>query len=60
MSNAGPINGGDTGSGQVGIALPGGYTATGNVTVSHTAFIIIAALIILWLLGAVVFRSVRM
>jgi len=55
-----PINGGDTGSAQVGITLPGGYSATGNATVSHSAFIIIGALVILWLLGAVVFRSVRM
>lgn len=60
MANAGPINGGDTGSGEVGVQLPGGYVAHGNVTVSHSAFIILAALLILWLLGAVVFRSVRM
>lgn len=50
---------GDTGSGEVGVAL-GNVSATGNVTVSHTAFIIIGALVVLWILGAVAFKSIRM
>lgn len=34
--------------------------ASGQVTVGHTWFIIVGAIIILWLLGGGVFRNIRM
>lgn len=63
------LSSGDTGSGDVGVNLD--PHATGNpirgadnrmatVTSGHTWIIIVAALALLWLLGAGVFRSIRM
>lgn len=59
---------GDTGSGAVGVNLAAHATGnpmavsgiSANVTVGHTWLIIVGALAILWLLGAGVFRSIRM
>jgi len=57
----------DTGSGQVGANLdahatgnPVAVGGSGSVTVGHTWLIVIGALALLWLLGGVVFKSVRM
>lgn len=54
---------GDTGSGQTGVTLTGNVPGAGfgaNVTVGHTMLLILGAVLILWLLGAVVFKSIRM
>jgi hypothetical protein len=56
---------GDTGSGQTGVSLSGhaggnGAGVTAGVTVGHTVLLILGALAILWLLGAGVFKSIRM
>lgn len=55
-----PRSDGDTGSGEIGVALPDGSQIQGNVTVTHTVLILVGALIGLWLLGGVAFRSIRM
>jgi hypothetical protein len=54
---------GDTGSGQTGVTLTGAVPGAGfgaNVTVGHTLLLILGAVLLLWLLGAVVFKSIRM
>lgn len=60
---------GDTGSGETGVNLgahatgnpfPDSFTATANVTVAHTWLIPIVALVLLWLLGGVAFKGIRM
>lgn len=58
---------GDTGSGDTGVDLSGHVTGNpiragvgGSVTVGHTWFIIVGALILLWLFGGVLFRHIRM
>jgi hypothetical protein len=57
---------GDTGSGDLGVNL--GAHMTGNPirhgqaapTVLHTWLIVVGALLLLWLLGGYVFKSIRM
>ena len=54
---------GDTGSGQTGVTLSGTVPGAGfgaNVTVGHTVLLILGAVALLWLLGSVVFKSIRM
>lgn len=51
---------GDSGSGEFGITLPGVGATQGSVTVHHTVLILLVCLIALWLLGGLVFKSVRM
>ena len=58
---------GDTGSGDLGVNLGAHMTGnpirqsdSGNVTVGHTLVIIVGALLLLWLLGGVLFKSIRM
>lgn len=51
---------GDSGSGEFGVTLPGAGAVQGTVTVHHTVLILLAMLLVLWLLGGVVFRSIRM
>lgn len=60
---------GDTGSGEMGVDLNphvtgdpirGGMQKAGAVTSGHTWLIIVLALAILWLMGAGVFKSIRM
>ena len=54
---------GDTGSGQTGVTLTGtapGASVGASVTVGHTLLLILGAVLVLWLLGAVVFKSIRM
>ena len=54
---------GDTGSGQTGVTLTGALPGAGfgaNVTVGHTIVLILGAVFLLWLLGAVIFKSIRM
>ena len=57
------ISSGDTGSGQTGVTLTGAVPGAGfgaNVTVGHTSVLILGAVLLLWLLGSVVFKSIRM
>lgn len=57
------MSSGDTGSGQTGVTVSGAIPGAGfgaNVTVGHTLLLILGALLLLWLLGAVVFKSIRM
>lgn len=55
------MSSGDTGSGETGVQLNGAAGGLGaNVTVGHTLLLVIGALVLLWLLGAVVFKSIRM
>jgi len=56
-----------TGDGTPGVNLsshitgdPFGVEVKGNVTIGHTYVIIIGALALLWLLGAGLFRGIRM
>lgn len=51
---------GDSGSGEFGVTLPGAGALQGQITVHHTVLILLFALLALWLLGGVAFRSVRM
>lgn len=60
---------GDTGSGETGISLgahatgnpfPESVSLSGNVTIVHTWLIIAVALGLLWLLGGVAFKGIRM
>lgn len=60
---------GDTGSGETGVNLAGHVTgnplpesvsASANVTIAHTWVIIVLALALLWLLGGVAFKGIRM
>jgi len=56
-----PTTSADTGSGHVGVTLPGGQIAgEANVTLTHTVIVIVGALALLWLLGHFVFRGIRM
>jgi hypothetical protein len=59
----------DTGSGETGIGLAGHLTgnplpesisASANVTIAHTWFIVVIALILLWLFGGAIFKNIRM
>jgi hypothetical protein len=55
------VSSGDTGSGETGVTLNGAVPGLGaNVTVGHTLVLIVGALALLWLLGLVVFKSIRM
>jgi amino acid transporter len=58
---------GDTGSGETGVNLSGhasgdplSASVSGGVTVGHTWIIIVIALALLWLLGGVAFKGIRM
>lgn len=57
-----PRTDGDSGSAEFGVTLPGGNSAglKGEYTVHHTVFILLLILGLLWLLGGVVFRGIRM
>jgi len=59
----------DTGSGETGVSLgghlsgnplPESISASANVTIAHTWLIIVVALALLWLLGGVAFKGIRM
>lgn len=59
----------DTGSGDTGVNLsahftgdpiPQSFGAGANVTVAHTWLIVVAALVLLWVLGGGIFKSIRM
>lgn len=60
------MSSGDTGSGQVGVNLGAHLTgspwtgAGATVTVGHSALLVGGALALLWLFGAVVFKTIRM
>lgn len=67
MDIANPYQGsGDTGSGELGVNLDahigGNPIRRGHapVTVGHTWLIIIIALVLLWLFGGKIFKSIRM
>lgn len=60
---------GDTGSGETGVSLgghvsgnpyPENASASANVTIGHTWIIVVLALVLLWLLGGVAFKGIRM
>jgi hypothetical protein len=58
MNPDGSSNGIDTSIHSTGNPIP--QLLGGGVTVGHTTLILIALLALLWLLGGVVFRNVRM
>lgn len=59
MNPDGSSNGIDTSIHSTGNPTPQ-LLGIGGVTVGHTALILVGALAVLWILGAVVFKNVRM
>lgn len=51
--------GADEATGANGRPITGAVNASANVTVGHTWLIIVGAIVLLWLLGSTVFKSVR-